>query len=83
MQYLVGETWSSGLLDSGASRTVSGPHWLKEYVASLPSSEQGSVSYYKSDNQYRFGDGVRVKSTEAVKIPAYIGNQRVFLSRLT
>ena len=79
MQYLVAETWSSGLLDSGASRTVCGSSWLKEFVASLPDSQKSSVSYFKNDTYFKFGDGVRVHSTESVPFPACIGNQRVLI----
>ena len=79
MKALVAELWSAGLLDSGASRTVSGAHWLKEYISSLSSEDQASVVFYSSSNYYRFGDGVRVEAQKTAKIPAYLGSKRVFI----
>ena len=32
MQTLVSESWNAALLDSGASKTVCGKIWLKEYL---------------------------------------------------
>ena len=79
MQALVAETWSSGLLDCGASKTVCGCHWLREYIDTLSDSDQSSVCFYNCETFYRFGDGVRVQAKQTAKIPAYIGDKRVFI----
>ena len=78
METLVSETWNSGLLDCGATRTVCGLQWFREYVASLPSNDRTHVTIVPTF--YRFGDGVRVEAKESAKIPAYVGERRVFIA---
>ena len=79
LKALVAESWSSGLLDCGASKTVCGDKWLTEYINSLPDSDRPSVTYLPSNNYYRFGDGERILSHKAAKIPAFVGHKHVFI----
>ena len=76
---LLAETWSSGLLDCGANKTVCGAIWLQEYIKSLPKKDASLVSYYPTETCYRFGDGERVKSVKAALIPAFLGNERTLI----
>ena len=77
MQTLVGETWNSGLLDCGATRTVCGSKWLEEYILSLSDEDKESVSYSPSNSVFRFGDGIRVQAKQSAKIPAYVGDTKL------
>ena len=79
MKALVAETWNSGLLDCGASRTVTGDYWFNEYVETLSDDDKSAVSLYDCSNFYRFGDGARVRAKQTAKFPAYIGGNRVFI----
>ena len=80
LKNLVAETWSSGLLDCGASKTVCGEIWLEEYIGSLSESDRKSVTHFPSSSIYRFGDGEKIQAHQAVKIPAHIGHKALFIS---
>ena len=80
MDTLLAETWRAGLVDCGASRTVTGTKWADDYVDSLPSHDQSSVSYSSSNSIYRFGDGQRVQAQRSITFPAYIGPKRIFIT---
>ena len=77
LRNLVSETWNCGLLDCGASKTVCGEVWLKQYLSSLPEKEKNDVKYYSSKSVYRFGVGDQVQASQGVSIPAYIGITKV------
>ena len=77
LRNLVSETWNCGLLDCGASKTVCGEVWLKQYLSSLTESEKNDVKYYNSKSVYRFGVGDQVQASQGVSIPAYIGITKV------
>ena len=70
---LLPETWNAALLDTGATKTVSGRVWVDNYVSCLPEKEQKEVQFNKCETAYRFGDGKRVTANESVKLPAKIG----------
>ena len=80
LKQLVADTWSNGLLDCGASKTVCGDTWLKEYISSLPNNDIKDVKFETSSSFYKFGDGEKVQATKAAIIPAYIGHKRIFIS---
>ena len=80
MKTLVAESWSSGLLDCGASKTVCGKIWLDEYTNALSENDKLKVVYYSSSSCYKFGDGKRVQAHQGAKIPAYIGNTSVMIT---
>ena len=77
LRHLISETWNSGLLDCGASKTVCGDVWLNQYISSLSEEDQQLVKQYSSKSLYRFGDGEQVQATKGASIPAVIGNTRV------
>ena len=79
LKQLTADSWSSGLLDSGASRTVCGKKWYEEYCNSLSEDDLRKVKCYSSTNAYRFGDGEKVESHTLVKIPAFVGDKQVFI----
>ena len=57
MKTFVAESFSSAILDSGASSTVSGKTWVDCYVDGLSSQSQDKVSYSSSLNNFKFGSG--------------------------
>jgi len=77
LKSLVSETWNCGLLDCGASKTVCGEVWLREYLSSIPECERKNITYYSSKSVYRFGVGEQVQASRGVNIPAYIGITKV------
>ena len=76
---LVAETWNSAVLDCGASKTVAGRHWFENYVNNLNEEDKTKVELSKTHVQYRFGDGKVVVSNEKAKIPAIIGQKKIFI----
>lgn len=80
LKQLVSETWNNGLLDCGASKTVCGDTWLREYIKSLSDDERANLKYEDSRSFFKFGDGQKVKAEFAVRIPAFIGKKYVFIS---
>lgn len=79
LQTLVAETWDSALLDCGASKTVCGKSWFDNYMNNLSSDNRSQISFSDSINSYRFGDGRVTPSLHAAKIPAFIGQKKVFI----
>ena len=75
---LVAKSWNSGVLDSGATKTVSGQAWLDTYINSLPDSS--SVTWSGSNNIYRFGDGHKVQAMKSATIPVVLGGHKVYLT---
>ena len=78
LQGLVDESWNHAVFDSGASKTVCGRVWLNTYVACL-NVDESRVQYSNSASIFRFGDGRRLPATSTAHIPAYIGNQQLFI----
>ena len=77
LKTLVSETWSSAVLDSGATNTVCGKTWFDEFSSSLCSSDQAKIRLSESCKPFRFGDGKIVHSTSMAQIPAVIGDKQV------
>ena len=77
LKRLMSETWSSALLDCGASKTVCGKEWLNQYISNLSTNEQNNVTSTKSNHVYRFGDGRKVTAIENVTFPANIGGENI------
>ena len=74
---LIAESWNSGVLDSGATKTVSGQAWLNTYLNSLPDSS--SITWSGSNNIYHFGDGHKVQAMKSATIPVILGGHKVHL----
>ena len=79
LEGLVNESWNYAVLDSGASKTVCGMVWLNTYVACLNMNDKSRVSCSNSSGIFRFGYGRRVPATSTAHIPAFIGNQQLFI----
>ena len=45
LKHLKSETWSSALLDCGASKTVCGKEWLNQYISNFPQHQQQNIKY--------------------------------------
>ena len=56
LKHLTSETWSSALLNCGASKTVCGKEWLTQYINNLSDTDQSKVLFGKSTHIYRFGE---------------------------
>ena len=69
---LTSGTWSSALLDCGASKTVCGKGWLTQYINNLSDTDQSKVLFGESNHICRFRDGRKVNAPRSVKIPAII-----------
>ena len=79
MKIFVAESLSAAILDSGASSTVSCKVWIESYVEGLSSPEQDLVTYSNSSSSFKFGSGEPIPSLYKVKIPATIGEQKLFI----
>ena len=77
LQTLLSETWSSAVLDSGASSTVCRKPWFDEFLNSIPTQEQSKIKYYNSSKPFHFGDGRQIKSLQSATIPAIIGQRKI------
>ena len=77
LKRLMSETWSSVLLDCGASKTVCGKEWLNQYISNLSTNEQNNVTSTKINHVYRFGDGRKITAIENVTFPANIGGENI------
>ena len=80
LQSLVAETWSSALLDCGASKTVCGNEWFEQYKQILPPDTVNQISISPSSHVYRFGDGRKLTATKNALIPATIGDTQLTIS---
>ena len=77
---LVAEPWNSGVLDSGATKTVCGQAWFDAYVSSLSDSDHASILMRPSQNVFKFGDGNQVTATTSAVIPATVANHHIQIS---
>ena len=80
MAGLVGECFGKALLDSACTKTVCGETWMKVYLDTLDENDMKLVETLHSDSKFRFGDGIEVKSTKLMKIPATIGKKKVMIN---
>ena len=58
---MLGETIGCAVLDSGCSKSVCSKVWLKTYIDTLNDRDKGTVEYFDSSAQFRFGDGTTFK----------------------
>ena len=75
MSKLVGETFSSGILDCGCTISVCGVEWYEEFVSNLSAEDRKSVHETNSQVPYKFGGGEVINSFKTVTIPIYVGSQ--------
>ena len=45
------ETWSTALLNCGASKTVCGKEWLNQYISNLPEHQKQNIQYINEKKQ--------------------------------
>ena len=77
MKTFVAESFSSAILDSGATATVAGKTWVDCYIDGLPPNKRSEVVYSCSKNSFKFGSEKVFPSLHKVKIPATIGSQEI------
>ena len=70
------ESFGAAVLDTACTRTVCGRKWLDNYLESLNDENLDNVQHCNSNRKFKFGDGVSVKATENVVIPAQIGEKK-------
>ena len=69
---LMNETRNKILIDTGATSTVCGGAWLKDYKESLPKKSRERVCEGVGSKSFRFGDGHVIPTSRIVKIPIYL-----------
>ena len=79
LSLLVGETLGMAVLDSACTKTVAGEAWTNAYLDTLTDKQRQQVKVIPLNVRFRFGDGNDVISNKIVKIPAVLGNQKVFI----
>ena len=76
MSKLVGETFASGILDSGCTKTVCGTAWYREFLENLNQADKARVKETSSSVPYKFGGSEVINSNLRVVIPIYVGSQQ-------
>ena len=71
---------TKAILDSGCTSTVCGEAWLQNMIDSLSEPDKQRVIENKSNKVFRFGDSKMITSSKKVKIPIWIGNEKVILN---
>lgn len=79
-QVFMTESFGAAVIDTACTRTVCGSKWLENYRDGLSESEKEQVVECESSQEFRFGDGVSVKSFENVIFPAMIGETKCKIS---
>ena len=70
---LVIESLGKGVLDSGCSKTVAGQTWINEFIGTLPEKDRMEVKESPSVSAFRFGDGVKSRSSKKDTLPVIVG----------
>ena len=73
------EAINKAVLNCGAASTVCGDVWMKCYIDSLDEKEKDKIVYKSSNNKFKFGYGEKVCSQQLVKIPALVGQRKIFI----
>jgi hypothetical protein len=76
MSKLVGETFASGILDSGCTKTVCGAAWYQEFLGNLSQTDKARVEETSSCVPYQFGGSDVINSNLRAVIPIYVGSQQ-------
>ena len=66
-------------LDKGASKTVVGDYWMKNFLDIMPDEEKQKIKIKKEDGIFRFGNKVRYPSKHEISIPIKLGQLRSFI----
>lgn len=73
LKSLVSETWNSVLSDCGASSTICGMEWFKQYKNSITESDKNQSFSVTIKNLTDLDPGKNL-NYKIEKIPAFIGN---------
>ena len=71
------ETWSSALLDCGASKTVCGQERLNQHISNLSEHKQENIKFTPRNNVYCSSDGRKIKAIQNKTFPAIIGKEHI------
>ena len=63
----------TAVIDTACTKTVAGNEFIKNYIDRLSLKQQSQVSSWPSKTTFKFGDGRKVKSLCALRIPIKIG----------
>ena len=66
-------------MDTGCPHTVAGHIWFETHMNSLSRKDKLSIKTYKSNNKFRFGNGVLYESKYRAIIPIYVGRLKCSL----
>lgn len=67
-------------MDTGCPFTVAGDTWFQSYLNTLSRKDRNSIRTNKSNNKFRFGNGILFPSKYNAVIPIYIDKHKYFLS---
>ena len=77
---LLGESFSTGILDTGAPDNVCGRRWLDEYISTLNPKELTEINRSTSNKYYKFGNTQVVKAIENIELPMTIANTQIIMN---
>ena len=67
------------IIDSGATKSVVGAPWFKDFLLLLTNKESKELEYRRENRFFRFGNGVRYPSRQEVKLPITLGRLKTVL----
>ena len=62
------------ILDCGATKTVAGTYWLKNFKEIADDETKSKMKIFPEKRTFRFGDNVQFPSKNEIDIPIRIGN---------
>ena len=74
---LSSDTIGVAVLDTGATKTVCGSIWLKQFTSTLCESDKKLITQCYSNKLFKFGGGSILSSRACVRFPAVIGVKKV------
>ena len=76
LKFFMVESWSSALLDCGASKTVCRKILLDQFIQNLHKIDQDQIKFSNSSHIYQIGDGHKIKAIRSTQIPVIIGSKK-------
>ena len=68
LKFLMAKSWSSALVECGASKTVCGKIGLDQFIQNLAKIDQDQIKFSNSSHVYQFGDGQKIKAIKSSQI---------------
>ena len=68
LKFLMAKSWSSALVECGASKTVCGTIGLDQFIQNLAKIDQDQIKFSNSSHIYQFGDGQKIKAIKSSQI---------------